>query len=274
MIVRWVAALGGNHQRSPWDKEAYDLHRLLEDSAAVAPEVIHKLLHSLLLEALDAFPDHLGDVLREAALIDIAGGVVDHSNVFYIREMYTLTGDVHILYGARAELLYLEDKLGSGSAFHTVAALLRGEAYDAYAVNLHNLVSADKAGLVGRGTLVRLVDGDVTVHVRLVDNRAHSTVSTVEHHLQVFVFLFRDIYGIWVQRLKHSVNSHPFNTVNGEGVNVRIIEFLEKRLLDFRPFAQIEIPGLSECNRATQHGGCQHYYFLAHIYCKNNKFVL
>ena len=52
------------------------------------------------------------------------------------------------------------------------------------------------------------------------------------------------------------------------------IEFLEKRLLYFRPFAQIEIPGLSECNRATQHGGCQQYYFLAHIYCKNNKFVL
>ena len=220
VLLRLQAALGAYHQRTLGDKEADYLYGFHQDAAAVAPEVIHQLLHSLFLELVDGFLHLLGNALGEAALIYVSGGVVEHSGVFQVRKMDALADNGYVLYLSCAEFLYLEQELGSGSAFHTVAALLGGESYYAYAVNLHNLVAADQAGLVGRGILIGLVDCDIAVNVRLIDNRAHSSVSPAEHHLKIFILLFRDINGIRIQGLEHRVNSGALYAVYWEGIYI------------------------------------------------------
>ena len=73
---------------------------------------------------------------------------------------------------------------------------------------------------MGRRILVRLVDDHVALHVRFVDNGSDSSVCLVNHHAEVFVLLFGDIYGIGIEVCEHSVHTGALNTVERQGIHI------------------------------------------------------
>ena len=150
-------------------------------------------------------------------------------------------------------------------AFHPVTAFLGFQAGDAGTVDLQDLITATQSGLDRRRTGIRFVDVDGAVFLRLVDDSADASVGLVEHHLQVFRFLFRDIDRIGVQFLEHRIDARPLDPPDRQGVHIGTVQLLENGILDLSPFAEFEILGLGADTRHTEDEGRDEYGDTFHI---------
>ena len=83
-----------------------------------------------------------------------------------------------------------------------------------------------------------------------MDDCTYASICLGKQHLQVFVFLLRDVDGVRVQLLEHSVHALPHNPVYRERIYVGGVELFENRVLDLYPLAQLETLGLCFCGAA------------------------
>ena len=175
MLCSLCHALGRHDERSLRNEDGYNLNGFLHQSATISSEVKHESLHALILEINKSLSQVLGHISCEAALEDIACGVVNHSRIFYVRKMDALPYDRHVECISGADLLHLEYHLCARLSFHPVAAFLGFQALCRQPVYLQNLVSADKSVLVCGRTEIRLVDHHVLI-LLLVDDGSDTAV--------------------------------------------------------------------------------------------------
>ncbi len=133
--------------------------------------------------------------------------------------MYALPNDRDVQSVTAADFPDLEDNRSSRLAFHLVAAFLGLETFSRKRVYFEDFVTAAQAVLLCRRPVVRLVDYNVPV-LFLVYDCTDAAVCVGEHHLQVLVFLFRNIYGIWVKLIEHCVYSSPHYSVKWKRVHI------------------------------------------------------
>ena len=268
-----LAPFGGYHKRALGHKERNYIHRLVKKSAAVTPQVEYKSIElGAFLQSDNGLAQLFSHALGKTGLKDVAGVGSNHSDILEVRQMYGLTGDAYIFNLSAIDLLHFEEHFGSGCAAHLLAALCARETLDAQSVNGEDLIAATQAGLVRRRVLIRLVDDYVPLQVGLVDDSAYAPVALVYHHAEVLVFLFGDIYRIWVKVGKHGVNSSPLDAVERQRIHIRAVELLEYRSLDFGPFAQFETFGLRS---GRQGDGRQSYDYQKSLHkCKINNYSL
>ena len=89
-------------------------------------------------------------------------------------------------------------------SLHPVARILALKSLYRCSVYLDYLVTAHKSVLMCRRTEVRLVDYHIFFLLLMYD-RAYSAVGLGHEHLKIFVLLFGNINGIWVEFFKHGV---------------------------------------------------------------------
>ncbi len=154
--------------------------------------------------------------------------------------MDPLSGHHDLHHVLRTNLLYLEFYRGARFALHPVGAFLAGQPVGADPVDLHDLVSAGQSVLLGRRSLVRLVDDDVPVLLRLVDDRPDASVGLIDHHHQILVLLLRNVNRVRIQTFQHRVDARPLDPVHRQRIHVRPVEFLENGILDLSPFPELE----------------------------------
>jgi len=87
-------------------------------------------------------------------------------------------------------------------------------------VDSHDFISASQPRLVCRRIHIWLIDNDIALFGRLIDNRADTAVSLADHKLEVLIVLLRNIHSIRVQILKHRLDSDLFNPVQRQGIHI------------------------------------------------------
>ena len=132
----------------------------------------------------------------------------------------------------------MENHVRAGLSPHLFRAFPAFKAVGGDTVYEFNLISAPKAGACRGRAFVGLVDNDVPVDVRLVDDGPDASVGTCEHHLEVFLLLFRNVHGIWIQRIQHGVHGGALNASHLQGIHVGTVKFLKDGIMDFYPFTQ------------------------------------
>jgi len=160
--------------------------------------------------------------------------------IFYVGKLDPFAYDIHLDNLSGADLPDLELHGGPGLPPHLVGALLAGQSVRGLSVDLKDFVAAADAVFLGGGVLVGFVDDHVAFLVGLVDDGSDSAVGLPNHHLEVFILLFGDVHGVGVEAAEHRVDPGPADAVQGEGVHVRTVEFLDYRILDFSPFPKFE----------------------------------
>ena len=193
-------------------------------------------------------PDVLAHTVREFFQEDVAIGLIEHSHVLYRRKGNALTDYRHV-HRFSAQLLDGENHRGTRLAAHAVAALGAGETTGGNPVNGHYLVSATDSGLGCGGTLVRLVDEHVAVHIRLVDNGTYTAIGIGEHHLEVFLLFLGDIQRVRIQGRKHGVYGRTLDATHLQGIYIGAVELLEDGVIHLHPLGHIKTFGLGRCRR-------------------------
>ena len=243
-------SLGGHDHGTLGNEQGNDVHRFAHDAAAVAAEIQHQALHSLRFEGMVAVADSLAHPFGELGQEDVSVAVVQHAHIFHGGEGDAFAGDgdvdgfTRLPGSAVAQFLHAENDLGARLAAHLVGALLGGESMGAHSVDGLDLIAADEAGLRRRRARIGLVDHDIAVLVRLVDDRADAAVGIGQHHLEILLFLFRNIDGIGVQGFQHGVHAFPLDPAHFQGVHIRTVEFLQDGIVQFHPLPQGEALGL------------------------------
>ena len=230
----------GHDHRAFRHEEGHNIYRLAHQTAPVAPQVEDQLLHSLALELQKGVAQLSGDVLRESALVDVPGRVVEHPGIFNVRKMDSLSCDNNVHNFLRTHFQHLELDCRTRLALHPVRAFLTGQTVGALPVNLHNLVPAVKPVLLGRRAFVRLVDDDVPVLLGLVDDRPDASVGLVDHHHKILVLLFRNVNRVRVKAFQHRIDASPFDPVHRQRIHIRAVKLLEYGILDLGPFPELE----------------------------------
>ena len=113
-------------------------------------------------------------------------------------------------------------------------------------VDSHDFISASEPGLVCRRIHIWLIDNDIALFGRLIDNRADTAVSLADHKLEVLVVLLRNIHRIRIQVFQHRFDTHLFNTVQRQRIYIRLIQFFQYSILNFNPLPQFEAFRLPE----------------------------
>ena len=272
--------LGGENDGSLGNKERDNVHGFVHHAAAVAAKVQHQAFHPLGFEFVIGIPDFLSHAFGEFAQEDVAVGLVKHVGILQGGKDYALAndGNVHDVPGlptlSAAEFLHPQHHRGAGLSAHFLAAVGTLQAVGAFPVDGLDLVPAAKARTGGRGVEIRLVDDDVSVHVRLVDDGAHTSVGAAEHHLEIFLLFFRNINGIGVQGSQHCVDGGPLDAAHFQGVHIGFVQFLENGVVNLYPFAQGEVFGLRKSAEGKGRQGDQHKTDSFHNCTKVTKNVL
>ena len=160
--------------------------------------------------------------------------------------MDPLSGDRHVDHFSAAEFLDLEDYCSPGFALHLVAGLGCFESVGRRSVDLEDFISAYESGARRRGAGVWFIDYYIAVLLRFVDYSSDSSVGLSDHHLEVFLVLFRNIDRIRVESFEHGVDAGLLHASDREAVYVSPSEFAEDGVMDLDPLAEFEIFRLSE----------------------------
>ena len=153
--------------------------------------------------------------------------------------MDSFAGNCHIDRILAVDLPYLEGDLSSRFSLHLVAAFLGLETDGRNSVDGKDFVTADKPVLVGRRPVIWLIYNHIAFRT-LVYDVPDAPVGFREHHLKVFIFFLRYIYGIWVEFLQHCIHAGAHYPVHRKGVHIGLVQLLEDCTLDFGPLSHLE----------------------------------
>ena len=230
-------ALGTYHDRTLGDKERNNVHGLVHKAAAVAAKIQHQALHALGLKGVVGIPDALAHAVGEFIQKDVAVLLIEHAHIREGRQ-HDAFARYRNVNGLSPQLFHTEHHLCTGLSPHAVTALLAGEAVGGNPVNSLYLISAVKPCLGSRRTGIGLVDNDVSVHVRLIDDGANTSVGVAQHHLEVFLLFLRHIDGIGIQRLQLGIDAGPLDASHLQGVHIGTVEFFQNGIFNLYPLAQ------------------------------------
>ena len=248
-------ALAGNHQRALRNEQRNDAHSLVHEPASIPAKIQNQLFHALAFKLQEGLLDSKRDILRESALVDVSSlAIGKHSGIFHVRKVYPLPRDHHIHSIFGINFHHLELHLGARLAAHLLRTLLARKPMGGKPVDGHDLIPATQACLDSGRTSIRLIDDHVPIHIRLKNHCPDAAVGLVDHHLQIFVLLFRDVDRVRIQAAEHGVNASPFYPIHRQSVHIRAAKLLQNSVLNFRPLAQLEILRLGENSCADQQG--------------------
>ena len=185
--------------------------------------------------------------------------------------MDSFPNDVDINYFPSVDFLYCEPDFRARFALHLVRSLLAGKTVGGFPVNRHYLITALESVFLCRGVLIWLIDNDIPILVRLVDDSSYTSVGLCDHHLQVLVVLLGDVNGVWIQGSQHGVNPGSLDPVHRKGVDIGAIKLFQDGVLDLGPLPEFETLRLRESDSAGEdsHSGRQDC-FLDHILVDSN----
>ena len=157
---------------------------------------------------------------------------------------------------AATEFLHAEDHRRARLSLHFGGCPACVQTGYAHPVDRHDFITALQPCLVCRRIHIWLIDNDIALFRRLVDDGADSAVGLAQHELEILIVLLGNIHRVRVQVRKHCLDTGLFNAVERERVHVRTVQFLEYGVLDFDPLPQFEILRLPE-DRRRSHGQCR-----------------
>ena len=160
--------------------------------------------------------------------------------------MYPFAHDIDFDRIGSADLLYFETDGCSGFAFHHFAAFGGLQPEDILPVNGKYHVSGLQPGFDGRAALVWLVDDD-SLSGAFENDCSYASVSTRNQHLQLLMFLFRYVYGIWIKAVQHGFDTVSEDFIELHGIYIAVYEFFYYGVVDLYRLAVLEILGLSVC---------------------------
>ena len=169
------------------------------------------------------------------------------------------------------DFLYLEPDFRAGFALHLVGSLLTGKTVGRLPVDLQYLITALESVFLCRRVLIWLVDNDIPILIRLIDNSSDTSVGLCDHHLQVLVVLLGDVNGVRIQGSQHGVNPGSLDPVHRKGVDIGAVKLFQDGVLDLGPLPELETLRLREGDSAGEdsHSGRQDC-FLDHILVDSN----
>ena len=183
-------------------------------------------------------------IVRKSGLLDVTGRVIQHPDIFHIRDMYPFPHDGDIYSISSYGFHYLEVDRRARLALHPVAAFLGFEASGRSPVDAQDFISASESVFPCRRPVIRFVDDDIAVFF-LENDGAYTSVSLGKHHLQVFIFLFRNINGVRVEVFEHRIYPCTHYPVYRQAVYIRPVQFFQYGAFDFSPLSEFETLALS-----------------------------
>ena len=159
-------------------------------------------------------------------------------------------------------LLYPENHCRARIALHPGCRLVGLEPPDGLSVDGHDLIPAAETRIGGRRIGIWLIDNDIALSIRLVDDRPDTSVCLADHELEVLIVLLRHIHRIWVEGLQHCIDSRTLDSVHRQGIHIRPVQFLDDGILDLGPFPEPETGRLRKGRGECEYGECREQIFL------------
>ena len=208
LLLRAVDLLSGappraDHLGSLLHEETYDLHRLLQDAAAVVAVVENQPLQlALAAQLLDGAAHLVVAPFGEVAVLDVADARLDPSGVGNPRD-----GDPLALQGQG--LLLVGEQMADGDLYGRVGVALQAVAHlrvrpplGRLAVDSHDPVADADARPVGRRVLVGLREDHVVA--LLADERTHAAVFARGELVEFLHLLLGQVGGVGIQPADHA----------------------------------------------------------------------
>ena len=223
------------------DEHREDFDRLLQDAAAVPPQVDNQSFDPRFFHRHDSVADIVAAIFGKIFVYDVTDAVVDNAPIRNARhdDPFPLEGQFFFLAGQ--QFANLQVQRGARRGFQHRTHLAHFVAFDAFSVHFEQEVAHHESGLVGRRVFIRL--GDHHVVVLLPDHRAHAAVLAGGHDLEIGHLLFGNQFGVRIELGGHAVGCVQQHFVGIDLVHVEQVQFAEhvEQYLDITAQREIRV---------------------------------